>query len=154
MKKVFIISAIATMTMMACNNSSTETEDTIITPVEEHECATPAVFDSTITYTLTGLNGTAIDCEGRCTICFNGESGEFHGISFVNSFFGTFKATPCGKMMFDHTGMTEMMGDEKCDKLEQEFHAALNTVNRYELTDNGISLKQDDKTVLEFSIIK
>jgi len=155
MKKVFFIATLAAMTLMACNNNNnTETDDSVAILVEEHECAAPVAFDSTVTYTLTGFDGIDFDCEGRCTISFNGETDQFQGVSFVNNFFGNFKATPCGKMMFDQVGMTKMLGDEKSDKLEQQFHAALNNVNRYELTEEGINLMQDEKVLLSFSANK
>ena len=148
MRNNIILLALTTLTLLGCQSSKNSTQSTD-SVAEQHACI-PAAFDSTAIWTLTTLNGEPVPTDTPCTLSLNSEQGEIQGHCFINTFFGSFKATPCGKMRLDNMGMTMMAGPDDLMRLETAFLQALNSVNRYRVEEQTLMFLNGDTIILTF----
>lgn len=150
MKKTFFI-LLAACTLMGCHCNKPNAECADSTTAQMHECVEGAVqFDSTVVYNLVAIKGEAVSA--GATLQLNAEEGSLHGQSFVNNYFASFKATPCGKFFIENPATTMKAGAPEMEALERRLLEALGCVNRYQLGADKLELLQDETVVLTFQV--
>ncbi len=81
-------------------------------------------------------------------ITFEENTNKFTGFSGCNSFFGTYTLEG-NKVKLSNTASTKKYCQEELNNVENHFLEALNMVNTFTLSDNVLSLLENDVTLLK-----
>ncbi len=87
------------------------------------------------------------DLEIPLSISFNETKQSISGFSGCNRFFGSYKIKG-NTISLSQIGMTKMMCKVSVNQIEQRFINALNSVNKFQITDTGLALHNDSEVLL------
>jgi len=68
----------------------------------------------------------------------------FQGRTLINSFLGSYKSDSDNRIMFSETIRSSIRGTPEIENFQDEFHHALKTADRYQISDNLLQIFYDD----------
>ncbi len=141
MRKVSMFAAglVAMFCMVSCGNTAAE------------KTADASVFEGKTVTLMNFVEGEALPSglQEPVVMMFNKEEGAVNGFTGCNRFFGKY-IIEGDVVKFENVGVTKMMCDPVANEVEMKVMDILNTVNRFETTENSVIFYNGDKRLGEF----